>query len=152
MKFTPAQTQALVGVSTETLRYWKKHLGPIAERRGHAPCYSRAEVLALLVVRHLVRNFSIDISALGKHADQLFAACAMQWIAIGNRWLIVKTDGEVIVRDTTAQLELTEPVIVIPLAAVVRELNEHLTDQDTNPQMPLALPPIALTRPAGGSR
>lgn len=151
MKFTPAQAQVLADVSVETLRYWKRYLAPIAEKRGHAPCYSRGEVLALIVIRRLVRDFRIDVSVLAGSAIQLFAACAPQWHPSAGRWLLVSLGGDVLVRDVLMPDELAEPVIVFPMAAALRELDERLGEQDADSQLPLNLGPVAVGR-AGGMR
>lgn len=151
MKFTPSQTQTLAGLTAETLRYWKKHLRPIAAKRGHAPSYSRGEVLALIVIRRLVRDFKMDVSALGQHAEKLFEVCAgTQWPRLSSRWLIVTAAGEVTSWDDLSEPGLSEPAVVFPVQAAVSELDEKLTAQGEESQLELSLPPVAVSRVLGG--
>lgn len=150
MKFTPSQTQALAGLTAETLRYWKKHLHPIAAKRGHAPSYSRGEVLALIVIRRLVRDFKMDVSVLGQHAEKLFEVCAgTQWPRLSARWLIVTASHEVITCGGVSELLLSEPAVVFPVQTAVRELDEKLTAQDVETQLELSLPLVAVSKAMG---
>lgn len=151
MKFTPSQTQALVGLTAETLRYWKKHLPPIAAKRGHTPSYSRGEVLALIVVRRLVRDFKMDVSVLGANAQQLFEVCSRssQWRRLVPQWLVVTATGDVIARENLSEPPLADPAVVFPLEVAVRELDHKLTAQDPEPQQELSLPPVVIRRVAG---
>ena len=151
MKFTPSQTQTLVGLTAETLRYWKKHLPPIAAKRGHAPCYSRSEVLALIVVRRLVRDFKMDVSVLGANASKLFEVCSRssQWPRLAPQWLVVTAAGADVTRENLFEPPLADPAVVFPVEVAVRELDDKLTAQDAEPQLELSLPPVVISRVAG---
>jgi hypothetical protein len=151
VKFTPSQTQALVGLTAETLRYWKKHLPPIAAKRGHAPCYSRGEVLALIVVRRLVRDFKMDVSVLGANAPKLFEVCSSssQWPRLVPQWLVVTASGVVSARESLSEPLLVDPAVVFPVEVAIRELDDKLTAQDAEPQLELSLPPVVISRAAG---
>ena len=150
MKLTPSQTQALVGLTAETLRYWKKHLPPIAAKRGHAPCYSRGELLALIVIRRLVRDFKMDVSVIGANAPKLFQVCSSstQWPRLAPQWLIVTATGEVFARENLSEPPFAEPAVVFPVEVAVRELDDKLTAQDTESQLELSLPPTVISRVA----
>lgn len=153
MKFTPAQLIAIADLSPETLRYWKKHLTPIAGKRGHAPCYSRADVVALIVVRRLVRDFKMDVSRLGQHSDQLFKLCSdAQWAQPNKRFLLVTSTGSVTAYQHLAEKDFTEPSVVFPIDVAVRELEQHFNEQEHSSQLELSLPPVAISIAVGGSR
>ncbi|MDP1735548.1 MAG: hypothetical protein Q8L44_14405 [Sulfuritalea sp.] len=153
MKFTPAQTIAIADLTAETLRYWKRHLSPIAGKRGHAPCYSRAEILALIVVRRLVRDFKMDVSILGQHSEQLFRLCLnAQWSQLKKRLLVVTADGSVSAQQGLTERDFLEPGVVFPVDVAIRELEQRLNEQDHPPQLELSLPPVAVGKTIRGGR
>ena len=143
MKFTPAQATSLADISAETLRYWKKFLPPLAAKRGHAPCYTRAEILGLIVVRRLVRDFKMDVSVLQSQSDQLFGLCAsLQWTQSGRPHLVVTSEGAVSAHEDLARSQYLEPAIVFPLDVAVNELEQRLNERERPPQLELGLPPV----------
>lgn len=143
MRFTPAQAIALADISVETLRYWKKFVPCLSDKRGHAPCYSRAEIVGLIVVRQLVRDFKMDVSALlASQSEILFRLCATQWTRPSRRILCVTSNGSVTAHDGLVELDLSKPAIVFPLDLAVDELEQRLNEQESQPQLELALPPV----------
>lgn len=144
MRFTPAQAIDLVGITAETLRYWKKAMPPLANKRGHAPCYTRAEIVGLIVVRRLVRDFKMDVSALAAQSETLFSLCATQWALASRRLLRVTCDGHVTAHESLAGTEFLEAAIVFPLDTAIRELEDRLNEQEGGAQMELGLPPVAV--------
>lgn len=153
MKFTPAQTIAIAGLTPETLRYWKKHLPSVARKRGHAPCYSRAEVLALIVVRWLVRDFKMDVSILGPSSEQLFKLCSnTQWIQPAKRFLVVTSSGSITAHHGLTEQDFSKPSVVFPIDVAVRELEQHLNGNERPPQFELNLPPVPVRKIARGAQ
>ena len=140
MRFTPARAIALADISVETLRYWKKFVPCLADKRGHAPCYTRAEIVGLIVVRQLVRDFKMDVSALLAQSETLFGLCAIQWTRPSRRILCVSSNGYVTAHDGLVGLDLSKPAIVFPLDLAVNELERRLNEQESQPQLELALP------------
>lgn len=144
MRFTPAQAIALADISVETLRYWKRFVPSLADKRGHAPCYTRAEIVGLIVVRQLVRDFKMDVSALVAQSETLFGLCATQWTRPSRRILQVTSNGCVTAHDGLVGIDLSKAAIVFPLDLAVDELERRLNEQESQPQLELALPPVPL--------
>jgi hypothetical protein len=146
MKFTPSQVRLMLGIGEETLRYWKRALAPLSEKRGHAPCYTHGDLLAMLVVARLVRDFRIEIGSLGSRAPQLFAACHQsQWprlpgsiLSIGASNVVVHYSGQI------QLLAFAEPCVVLPLGLMLDGLKATLVAQDADTQLELSLPPVAV--------
>ena len=153
MRFTPAQATALADISVETLRYWKKFLPPLAAKRGHAPCYTRAEIIGLIVVRRLVRDFKMDVSVLQSQSEQLFGLCASsQWTQSGRRHLVVTCEGVVSAHEDLARNQYLEPAIVFPLDVAMNELEQRLNEHERPPQLELGLPPVPVTASVRSAR
>ncbi|WP_428003500.1 hypothetical protein [Acidovorax sp.] len=150
MRFTPSQALDLVGISAETLRYWKKAIPSLAGKRGHAPCYTRAEIIGLIVVRRLVRDFKMDVSALAAQSEALFGLSSAQWALPSRRLLRVTCDGRVTAHEALAAVNFAEAVIVFPLDTAIQELEDRLNEQEGEAQMELGLPPVSVKTKARG--
>ena len=144
MRFTPSQALDLIGITAETLRYWKKSMPSLACKRGHAPCYSRAEIVGLIVIRRLVRDFRIDVSALAAQSETLFRLCSAQWALSSRRLLRVTCDGRIAAHVSLAGMDFAEAAIVFPLDTAILELEDRLNEQEGEAQMELGLPPVSV--------
>ncbi len=150
MKYTPAQVLQIVGVSTQTLRYWKAHLSPLSAKRGHAPSYTKGDLLALIVVQQLVYDFKMDVSAVSTHADKLFRLCqACVWPQQSAAFLVFNASGISILDHAPSAFDVAVPSVVFPVQATIHSLNERLNEQEQEAQLDLNLPPVAV-RKAGG--
>lgn len=145
MRFTPAQVVDLAGITAETLRYWKKSMPSLAGKRGHAPCYTRAEIIGLIVIRQLTRDFKMDVSALAPQSDALFTLCSSKWALPSRRLLRVTCDGRITSHLTVSEIDFDEAVIVFPLDKAVQELDDRLNEQEGTTQLELVgLPPVSV--------
>lgn len=145
MRFTPAQVVDLAGITAETLRYWKKSMPSLAGKRGHAPCYTRGEIVGLIVIRQLTRDFKIDVSVLAPQSDALFTLCTSQWAQPTRRLLRVTCDGRVTSHETGSEMDFADAVIVFPLDKAVQELDDRLNEQEGAAQLELVgLPPVSV--------
>ncbi len=142
MRFTPAQAIALADISAETLRYWKKSVPTLASKRGQAPCYTRAEIVGLIVLRQLVREFKMDVSALTTQSETLFGLCTAQWARPIRRLIRVTSHGHVTAHENLTGIEFSEAAIVFPLNIAIEELEARLNEHESQPQMELSLPPV----------
>lgn len=116
----------------------------LAGRRGHAPCYTRAEIVGLIVIRTLVRDFRMDVSVLAAHSETLFGLCSAQWALPSRKLLRVTRDGRVAAHETLAGVEFSEAAIVFPLDTAIQELEDRLNEQEGEAQMELGLPPVSV--------
>ena len=149
MRFTPSQALDLVGITAETLRYWKKSLPSLAGKRGHAPCYTRAEIIGLIVIRRLVRDFRMDVSALATKSETLFGLCSVHWALPSRRLLRVTSDGRVSAHEALAGVDFAEAAIVFPLNTAIQELEDRLNEREGAAQMELGLPPVSVNTTRG---
>lgn len=116
----------------------------LAGKRGHAPCYTRAEIVGLIVIRRLVRDFRMDVSALAAQSEALFGLCSAQWALPSRRFLRVTCDGRVTAHEALAGVDFAEAVIVFPLDTAIQELADRLNEQEGEAQMELGLPPVSV--------
>lgn len=116
----------------------------LAGKRGHAPCYTRAEIVGLIVIRRLVRDFRIDVSALAPQSETLFSLCSTQWALPSRRLLRVTCDGQITAHEALAGVEFSEAAIVFPLDTAIQELQDRLNEQEGGTQMELVLPPVSV--------
>lgn len=116
----------------------------LAGKRGHAPCYTRAEIVGLIVIRRLVRDFSMDVSALAAQSEALFDLCSAQWALPSRRFLRVTCDGCVTAHETLAGVDFAEAAIVFPLDTAIQELEDRLNEREGEAQMELGLPPVSV--------
>lgn len=119
-------------------------MSSLAEKRGHAPCYTRAEIVGLIVIRRLVRDFKMDVSALAAQSETLFGLCSAQWALPSRRLLRVTCDGRVTAHETLSGQDFAEAAIVFPLDTAIQELEDRLNEGDSEVQMELGLPPVSV--------
>lgn len=117
----------------------------LSGKRGHAPCYTRAEIVGLIVIRTLVRDFRMDVSALAAQSETLFELCSAQWALPNRRLLRVTCDGRVTAHEASStKLDFAEAAIVFPLDTAIQELEDRLNEQEGEAQMELGLPPVSV--------
>ena len=116
----------------------------LAKKRGHAPCYTRAELIGLIVIRRLVRDFRMDVSALAAQSETLFELCSAQWSLPNPRLLRVTCEGLVTAHESFVNLDFAKAAIVFPLDMVIQELADRLNEQEGEAQMELGLPPVVV--------
>ena len=116
----------------------------LASKRGHAPCYTRAEIVGLIVIRRLVRDFRMDVGVLAAQSETLFNLCSTQWAMPSRRFLRVTCDGRVSAHDALAGVDFKAMAIVFPLDTAIQELEDGLNDQEGEAQLELNLPPASV--------
>lgn len=116
----------------------------LAGKRGHAPCYTRAEIIGLIVIKRLVRDFRMDVGALAAQSETLFGLCSTQWAVPSRRLLRVTCDGRVSAHEALAGVDFAEAAIVFPLDTAIQELDDRLNEREGEPQMELGLPPVSV--------
>ncbi len=73
--YTPGQLRSAVGIPPETYRHWKKALGPLRRDRGHSPCFTAGDLVAVAVVRVLSVDMAVRVGSLTPIAETLFKLC-----------------------------------------------------------------------------
>ena len=70
--YTPGQLRSATSIAPETYRHWKKTFGALRRGRGHSPCFSSGDLVAVAVVRALAVDMAIRVGALAPIAEPLF--------------------------------------------------------------------------------
>jgi|SRR5882724_244703 len=115
LRLTPQQVAHMAQLSDQTLRHWRQVLPPLAGLNGYIPCFIPGDVLALLVLRHLVKIMGISVGTLAAASIGLFDLCRnTNWPYLAERRLLVQVErGAVSI--LTQDFEVDDPAIVIPM-------------------------------------
>lgn len=145
VNYTPGQLRDAIGIGQETYRHWKKALAPMRRAGGHSPSFTAGDLLATAIVKILVAEYGMRISALSALADDLFEACnSRSWPTL-ERSLLVLDLGEtcVFIQSEDGRLVLDKPAIVVPLRALIERLRSALLSGGEDSQEMLRFPPVA---------
>lgn len=145
VNYTPGQLRDAIGIGQETYRHWKKALAPLRREAGHSPCFTAGDLLATEIVKILVANYGMRISALSALADGLFEACnGRSWPTLERSLLVLDlADTRVLMQSEGSQLALDGPAMVVPLRALIERLRGTLLSGDDDSQEMLRFPPVA---------
>lgn len=130
-------------MAPETYRHWKKVLSPLRKDKGHSPCFTSGDLIAVSVIQRLSTDLGIRIGALAQIADNLFDLCNM------TPWPTLER-GKLAVDIPNAKLELRPELsessgggilIIIPLRSLIAQLRDQLLSaaQTTQPSLPFPL-------------
>lgn len=153
MKLSPLQIREIVGISQETLRHWRRVLVPIKERRGHAPCFSAGEALALKIVREIVETLQVRVQALQPLEDELFSICrGINWPRLEQQYLLIRfvePSIEVCQGSAISPDALNGTMLVVALRPHIEALRARLTESE-NLQHEIPFPPMGLKKRQAG--
>jgi hypothetical protein len=130
-RFKTAQVLAWVGLNSQTLRYWKSVLEPIAGRDGRSAWYTLEEVVALAVINRATTQLNVPISCFTSHANEVFAAVAAHMSDTGQPNLVFIHDNEI----TFGSVDAMPPVEALAIVRIDRVLLDVRT-QMTAPAIP----------------
>lgn len=155
--YTPGQLRSAISIAPETYRHWKKALGPLRRGRGHSPCFSSGDLLAVAVVRSLAVDVAVRVGALTPIAEPLFDLCNQSpWPVLERNKLIIDlSEAHLQLRPELAEVTTDRPTIMIPLWPIVARLREQLLAAvDVEDQASLRFPPIPVSAAVatGGGR
>jgi hypothetical protein len=149
--FTPGQLRSAVSIAPETYRHWKKALAPLRRGRGHSPCFSSGDLVAVSVIRSLAVDMAVRVGALTPIAETLFELCNLSpWPALERTKLVVDIrGGQLQLRPELAEIVSNQPLITIPLGPMVARLRgQLLVASDDQEQTSLRFPPMPISAPA----
>ena len=126
VQLTQARVREILVIPPETMRHWRKVLPCLAQRRRHSKM-SAGDLVALAVIRDLVRAVGISSSTIAPYSESLFAACnSAPWHLLAQ--MRVQVEGslaKLVPMRSTAPIA-KGPVIVVRLDHVVDELVRKL--------------------------
>lgn len=143
--YTPGQLRSAISIAPETYRHWKKALAPLRRGRGHSPCFSSGDLVAVSVIRTLATDIAIRVGTLAPIADPLFELCNLSpWPVLERAKLVVDVAGaQLQLRPELAEVISDQPLITIPLAPMIARLREQLlAASDSREQASLLFPPM----------
>ena len=149
--YTPGQLRSAISLAPETYRHWKKALTPLRRGRGHSPCFSSGDLVAVSVIRSLAIDMAIRVGALAPIADTLFEMCNLTpWPALERAKLVIDVAGaQLQLRPELAEIVSDQPLITVPLAPMVARLREQLlAAKDSREQASLLFPPMSISAAA----
>jgi hypothetical protein len=147
LRYTPGQLRSAVAITPETYRHWKKALTPLRRQKGHSPCYSAGDLLAVAVVRMLTIDFEVRISALGPFGEELFSLCNNSpWPTLERGRLLIDVPGRIVQFQSEPGDTPTEgPVLLMPLRPIIARLRcQLLAANEPEDQSTLRFPPTSL--------
>lgn len=148
MMYSAKQVLEVVEISSQTLRYWKSKLGPLSKQKAYAAQFTAHDIVALCVVRVLVKDFCVDVQRLSAVSDELFAACRQPvWGAQVNLYLVLDLLApQIAALPVTDALVIQSPAIVVPLAPIAGRVQAKLMGGQPLGQRELPLRPAVVAR------
>jgi hypothetical protein len=150
VRYTPGQLRSAVSIAPETYRHWKKALVPLRRERGHSPCFTSGDLVAIAVARTMCIDLGIRVGALSGVAVLLFKICnGSPWAVLERGKLIFDLpNGTVHFQPERANVSGEGALVVIPLQGIVGQLrNQLLAASGPADQRTLRFPPTALSPP-----
>lgn len=144
VNYTPGQLRDAVGIGQETYRHWKKALAPLLRGSGHSPCFTPGDLLATVIVKILVTDYGMRVSALSAVASSLFRECnGRSWPALERSLLLLDIVGvRVLIQSEDGQIALDCPAMAVPLRAPIQSLRRALLAGGGDGQEMLRFPPV----------
>lgn len=150
--YTPGQLRSVACIPPETYRHWKKALSPLRRDRGHSPCFTPGDLVAVAVVRTLSNELGIRVGTLAAIADALFELCnSGPWPTLERGKLIIDLpQGKIEFRPELSEKPPIDGLtVIVPLRPIVRQLRDQvLTASESNDQQTLQFPLAAVRPPA----
>jgi len=144
VQFTQDQARSLVGISAETLRYWRRVVPYLASKPGKPARFSFADLVALAATREAVGSLGLRISRISLGVDALFRLFAeAPWHSLdGAVAALSPKAAELHYWDDVSRMGLAGPTILIPCGPMVQRLrDELLPSAATEVQQYLPFPP-----------
>ena len=153
--YTPGQLRSAVGIPPETYRHWKKALGPLRRDRGHSPCFTAGDLVAVAVVRVLSVDMAVRVGSLTLIAETLFKLCnSAPWPTLERGKLLFDfSNTHVHFRPELADTLSEGPLAIVPLRPIIADLRDHLlAASGPDAQEILRFPPTAVPSTAAANR
>jgi len=154
MKLTLGQVQDTLGLSRDTYRHWRTVILPLSVRKGHRPCFTHGDLLALAIVKTLVDQFGVQVRNLDSLARALFDQCGQHpWTKFERQVAVIYPATWRLMFGAENQIpQLTGAAIIVPCGPIIASLRAALMlEQEEDPQAALRFPLAAVERRIVGS-
>jgi hypothetical protein len=153
VRFTPGQLRHLLSLPPETFRHWKRALPPLATKNGYTPCFSLGDLLAVALIRLLINEAGLRISALVEVSASLFDICnTHSWAQLERTVILYETTSRrlSVAGSPTQTFRPTQTRLVLVCRDTIQALRARLlADEKGEDQAHLLFPPVSVT---GGRR
>lgn len=134
-------------LSEQALRHWYQELPSLAGLNGYKPCFSLGGVLAVMVIRHLVKVMGISVGTLATVSIGLFPLCrSISWPLLVDRCILIDVKrGEVGL--LTCELDFDAPVVLVPTPPFAeKQQATWVSSAPSREQLPLLFPAEVVPR------
>ena len=126
VELTQASVREILAIPQETMRHWRKVLPALASR-GRLAKLSAGDLVALAIIRDLVRTSGINASAIAPYASSLFDVCnSRPWHALVRSRLQIEGMSVHLVPALSMPPNARGPLISIQLRHVIQDLVDRL--------------------------
>lgn len=150
VQYTPGQLRSATSIAPETYRHWRKALAALRRDRGHSPCFTSGDLVAIAVVRTLCVDLGIRVGGLSRIANALFDVCnASPWPVLERGKLLFDLpNGQVHFQPELANTIGEGALVIVPLRLIVARLRDQLLAvRESDDQQMLRFPPTGLVAP-----
>jgi DNA-binding transcriptional MerR regulator len=128
IQFTQDQARTITGISSETLRHWRKNIPYLAEKSGKAARFSFSDLICLASTAKAIEAFGASISNIGPVIDSLFRMLAESRPAmLQNQAVVIREkNASICYLGQIAKLDFSTPVMVIPLTQLTESMRQCL--------------------------
>lgn len=147
MKFTQLQVREIIGLSQETLRYWRRILPPLQGRKGKSARFTAGDILALLIINEVVDSFGVNIAVIASISSQLFEQCqGVRWHQFRDRFLAIDARAANVSPMSKSGIILPSdgPLLILDIEKYLGMLRDSLTSDELTqtafPFGPMAVP------------
>lgn len=128
-------------LSDQALRHWHQELRSLTGLNGYKPCCSLGDVLAVMVIRHLIKVIGISVGTLATVSIGLFSLCrSISWPLLVDRCILVGVErGGVGL--LTCKLDFDAPVVLVPISPFAeKQLAASVNSLPSREQLPPLFP------------
>jgi hypothetical protein len=151
VQYTPGQLRSIASITPETYRHWKKAFTPLRRDRGHSPCFSSGDLVAVAIIRTLTVDLGIRVSVL---TEMLFDLCnGAPWPTLERGKLILDLpNAKLEFRPEPADHPVDGLLVIIPLRPIVAQLYAQLLSvREPDSQPELRFPLTTVSTPAASA-
>lgn len=124
IQFTQDQARALIGVSPETIRHWRKAVPYLSAKAGKAARYSFPELLGLAITNELVKTLGVHIAVVSNGVDALFHLLARSNASSLQEGVAIVTAHQAFLHKEVVLGE--QSALIVPLRPLVMRIQQSM--------------------------
>jgi DNA-binding transcriptional MerR regulator len=155
MKLTLGQVRDALGLSRDAYRHWQTVIVALSVRKGHRPCFTHGDLLALAIVKSLTDEIGVPVGKLESVARTLFEQCSQQpWTRFERQAALIYPENWTLAFVPDGQIpQVGKAAIVVPCGPIIAVLRAALTvEQPEDAQVALRFPLASVTAERGARK